>query len=100
MTNAEAIKAIRNMIIAGTVGDTTIEDVGTALRMAVEELQGRKNGKWISEWRETEVTIDENGFTTGSCHCSACGDWLVASDEYPTRGRYCPNCGVKMEVEM
>ena len=92
MTNEEAIKDIEENIIP-SVG-------GVSLRMAIDALKERKTGMWISEWRETEVTIDENGFTTGSCHCSACGDWLVASDEYPTRGRYCPNCGAKMEVEI
>lgn len=31
-----------------------------------------------------------------SCFCSVCGKWLVASDEYPVNGRFCPNCGADM----
>ena len=31
-----------------------------------------------------------------SCYCSVCGDWLTASDEYPAKGRFCPNCGADM----
>ena len=74
--------------------------LGMIDRIALQEAiarQKRKKGKWIGEFKE--VTIDENGNTTGSCHCSECGEWLTGSDEYPTRGRYCPNCGSKMEVE-
>ena len=45
------------------------------------------------------IELDEHGCTKGSCCCSKCGDWLTGSDEYPTRGRYCPNCGEKMNEE-
>ena len=31
-----------------------------------------------------------------SCYCSICGDWLTASDEYPVKGKFCPNCGADM----
>lgn len=63
------------------------------------ELTERKTGKWIDE-NGKQVYVDEDGFVTDdSCACSECGAWLVASDEYLCRGRYCPNCGAKMEVD-
>lgn len=64
----------------------------------LRNLNGHKMGKWMSEYGNDEVPLDEEGRTTRSCNCSVCGDWLTASDEYPTRGRYCPNCGVKMKT--
>ena len=60
----------------------------------------RKTGRWISDNPFVEkITFDESGCVSNSCHCSECGDWLTASDEYPCRGYYCPNCGAKMEVD-
>lgn len=31
-----------------------------------------------------------------SAYCSACGEWLTASDEYTAIGNFCPNCGADM----
>ena len=58
----------------------------------------RKTGKWIGD-NGKEVFLDEFGNTEHSSTCSVCGDWLIGSDEYACRGRYCPNCGAKMEVD-
>lgn len=63
------------------------------------ELPERKVGHWISDDPFHKKVTLENGQVSCSCHCSECGDWLVASDEYPCRGYYCPNCGAKMEVD-
>lgn len=62
------------------------------------EAQMPKEGKWIDA-NGADVPLDKDGDTTDSCYCSICGDWLTASDEYATRGRYCPNCGAKMHGE-
>ena len=75
------------------VGDVALE----AVDMAIEALQERKVGKWIGD-NGKEVFLDEFGNTEHSSTCSVCGDWLVGSDEYGCRGRYCPNCGARMEV--
>ena len=51
-------------------------------------------------WRDYEgnyVGLDKEGNAMQSCYCSECGDWLTASDEYPCRGYFCPNCGAKMD---
>lgn len=65
-----------------------------------------KHGRWVDKRKEDcfdgeepfEVGM-ENGEPLKSCYCSECGEWLVASDEYGVKGRYCPNCGAKMESE-
>ena len=51
------------------------------------------------EWAEHEVKLDERGRATESCRCSNCREWLVGSDEYDCNGRYCPNCGAKMDLK-
>ena len=55
------------------------------------------HGEWIGEHGEHVPLTD--GSTENSCSCSICGRWLVGSDEYPTFGYYCPNCGAKMDEE-
>lgn len=65
----------------------------------LSEDKERKTGKWISDDPFHKNVTLENGQVSCSCHCSECGDWLSASDEYPCRGYYCPNCGAKMEVD-
>lgn len=60
-----------------------------------------RRGRWISDGAGkrfgTVVRLDKDGCPVDTCHCSECGEWLTASDEYPVIGRYCPNCGAKME---
>lgn len=56
-----------------------------------------RTGHWISDWNKKIKMID--GCPDGSCHCSYCGEWLVASDEYAVKGIYCPNCGARMVSE-
>ena len=92
MTREEALEILDTI--------PTIGEQVDALEMAIEALQERKTGKWISDSPIVKkITIDENGNVDHSCHCSECGDWLTGSDEYPCRGYYCPNCGAKMEVD-
>lgn len=58
----------------------------------------QKHGIWLSSVDDKiPARLDENGNPDESCWCSACGEWLVASDEYPVRGRYCPSCGARMD---
>ena len=58
------------------------------------ERQLPKEGEWIDD-NGANVPLDRDGYTTGMCRCSVCNDWLIASDEYEVRGRYCPNCGAR-----
>jgi len=71
-----------------------IESVG-------EDGSALKHGHWIDGNGKPVSWDDMNiGCPSDSCYCSECGDWLTASDEYPAKGYYCPNCGAKMdEVE-
>jgi len=55
-----------------------------------------KKGKWIDEHGE-EVGLNVDGEVPKSCYCSKCGEWLIGSDEYACKGRYCPNCGDRKE---
>lgn len=70
-------------------------DTGEACRDSV------RLGRWVDEkgnplpWDE-----EEDGCPRGSAHCSLCGEWLVASDEYRVKGKYCTNCGAKMEKNL
>ena len=54
-----------------------------------------RHGRWKDK-NGNDVLLDDCGCSKASVWCSECGDWLTASDEYYTRGRYCPNCGAKM----
>ena len=60
----------------------------------------QQKGHWVDE-NSDPVEWDEMnaGCPLRSCCCSACGEWLVGSDEYAVFGKYCPNCGAKMEGE-
>jgi len=56
-----------------------------------------RHGRWLSMDSENVIAMDDDGCPVDSCRCSECGDWLTGSDEYMTRGRYCPNCGALMD---
>ena len=63
-------------------------------REQVEKIRG--------EWRDIDgetVPVDKYGQTLGWAECSACGQYLTASDEYPCTGHFCPNCGAPMTDE-
>ena len=56
------------------------------------EFVKRKKGKWLNEYTGEPVEVIE-GVPQGSCECSVCGKWLIASDEYGVNGYFCPYCG-------
>lgn len=58
------------------------------------EITDRPTGKWL----KSDGTLYE-GKPDGSCWCSECGTWLVASDEYDVSDNFCPHCGAKMGVK-
>lgn len=103
MNNEQAIQILKPLrdMMRDQYG-CPISDAFFALNKAIEALSAqpqRKTGRWISEAKGKTATLDEFGNVSCSAHCSECGDWLTASDEYDCRGRFCPNCGAKMEVE-
>ena len=69
-----------------------------ALRPITREQVEKIRGEWIDIDGET-VPVDKYGQTLGWAECSACGQYLTASDEYPCTGHFCPNCGAPMTDE-
>ena len=71
----------------------------TALRPASrEQVEKVWRGEWINIDGE-KVQVDKYGQPLGWAQCSACGEYLTASDEYPCTGHFCPNCGAPMTDE-
>lgn len=70
-------------------------------RIPAADVRPARHGRWISDHPGkrfgTVVRLDKDGCPVDSCHCSECGEWLTASDEYPVIGYYCPNCGARMD---
>lgn len=67
----------------------------TALRPITREQVEMVRGEWIDIDGE-KVPVDKYGQPFGWAMCSACGEYLTASDEYPCIGHFCPNCGAPM----
>lgn len=76
----------------------TLEFAAAALRPVSRERVEKIRGEWIDIDGET-VPVDKYGQTLGWAECSACGQYLTASDEYPCTGHFCPNCGAPMTDE-
>ena len=70
----------------------------SALRPITREQVEKMRGEWIDIEGE-KVPVDKYGQTFGWAQCSACGEYLTASDEYPCIGHFCPNCGAPMTDE-
>lgn len=67
----------------------------SALRGPTREQVEKMRGEWIDIDGE-KVPVDKYGQPFGWAMCSACGEYLTASDEYPCIGHFCPNCGAPM----
>lgn len=56
------------------------------------------HGRWVDEEGNPVPWCDALPSSPAfSCWCNQCGTWLVASDEYPVYGLFCPVCGAKMD---
>ena len=81
------------------VGILDADDIKTVFGMlSPADVVPVVHGKWIDH-DGNKVQLNEHGETCGTCFCSRCGEWLVASDEYAVKGYFCPNCGAKMDGE-
>ena len=67
---------------------------GPITREQVEKMRG----EWV-DIDGKKVRVDKYGQPFGWAQCSACGEYLTASDEYPCIGHFCPNCGAPMTDE-
>lgn len=73
MTRKEAIKILKSI--------SDISTQGEAIDMAIDALQDRPQGEWISNH-------------DGSWNCSECGLRVFIY----AKGNYCPNCGARMTL--
>lgn len=96
ISRAEVL-ALINKAMYNTDNKEIQDYIFCGLRRDVHNLSSidRPRGEWLDEYGD-KVEIDDNGITEDSCWCSVCGEWLVASDEYSTKGYFCPNCGADM----
>ena len=67
----------------------------SALKGPTREQVEKMRGEWI-DCDGGKVPVDKYGQSLGWAMCSACGEYLTASDEYPCTGHFCPNCGAPM----
>lgn len=107
MTREEAIKILvraQRGLIATALSEyehkmiEALEMALSSLRPITRERVEKIRGEWIDIDGET-VPVDKYGQTLGWAECSACGQYLTASDEYPCTGHFCPNCGAPMTDE-
>jgi len=72
-------------------------------RIPAADVVPVRHGRWISDSPGKRfgntVRLDEDGCPVEACHCSECGEWLSASDEYQVKGRFCPSCGAIMDKD-
>lgn len=111
MTREEAIKLLKQyqgyepmfpdgekLKHAFDLTDETVDVLLSALRpVSREQVEKVWRGEWIGDTDEKVGTID--GSPIKSSTCSACGNWLVGSDEYDCAGYFCPACGRAMTDE-
>ena len=104
MTREEAIKILvraQRGLIATALSEyehkmiEALEMALSALRPVSREQIEKVRGEWIDIDGE-KVPVDKYGQPFGWAMCSACGEYLTASDEYPCIGHFCPNCGAPM----
>lgn len=77
------------------IADAVSAKMGIGISLEPQGKLERKKGTWQDEkgnpveWEK----IGDDWFPKGWCCCSVCGQYLVASDEYPVFGYFCPKCG-------
>ena len=105
MTREEAINRIKDHMKVHHIGEyphirlkEALDMALTALRPVSREQVEKMRGEWIDIDGE-KVPVDKHGQPFGWAQCSACGEYLTASDEYPCIGHFCPNCGAPMTDE-
>ena len=102
MIKEEAIAMIQDHMEHHHIGEYPHIKLEEALKLAITALRGPTReqvenvwkGEWIGDNNEKVGTID--GVPLKSATCFACGNWLVASNEYDCSGDFCPVCGRAM----
>ena len=100
MTRKKTLKWVktrtRSVAIPGT-RETQEAAIATLRPVSREQVEKVWRGEWIGDNDEKVGTIE--GSPIKSSTCSACGNWLVGSDEYDCAGYFCPTCGSAMTDE-
>lgn len=115
MTRREVIRNLEGLKMASrahaAVSDNpAYKKAEEALNLAIAALRGptreqveKARGEWISDLtgQKVDAEINEDGLLEDNdgVHCSVCGGWLTASDEYCCAARFCPHCGSPMTDE-
>ena len=74
-----------------------VQNIAALRPVSREQVEKVWRGEWIWDNDEKVGTIE--GSPIKSSTCSACGNWLVGSDEYDCSGHFCPACGRAMTDE-
>ena len=74
-----------------------VQNIAALRPVSREQVEKVWRGEWIGDNDEKVETID--GSPIKSSTCSACGNWLVGSEEYDCAGYFCPACGRAMTDE-
>lgn len=94
MTKEEAINNLESLYNEIYNEDSDGYIYAEAIDMAIEVLQGKPKGEWLS----VEIIDDDsyNGVNEDAAECSICG--YVGESYYWARTYYkfCPNCGARM----
>ena len=84
-------------VISGHFMVSVLDNIDKIPTVDVQEV---KHAHWISGFNGGKIGWDAEGkYVHGYAICSECGESLTASDEYECVGRFCPNCGAKMDEE-
>lgn len=89
-------KQFADKYIRWSLGSAVEDIIGIVDMQKEEDVAPIVHAHW-TKYNGKPVESDSNGFPKDSCWCSRCHEWLVASDEYLVFGKYCPNCGAKMD---
>ena len=101
MSSKEAIKC-------GQEIDKDLERMGleesgksrTFIKMAIEALKERENGKWFDTANVYDKRANKHDYFCLECKTHAM-DFICGSEDWwcGKAPKYCPNCGAKMEGE-
>lgn len=101
ISREEAVSILQDMydrvdsIHESTDGDDWAWEEMKALQFAINTIEERKEGEWLS----VKLIDDDSDFSeVDGVRCSVCGETY---DEYwaTTYFHYCPTCGAKMKGE-
>ena len=93
----EQIEELQHRIFT-CFGNISYKDSAVVAEILYKEgWRKQSEGEWVDSNGQRVKFNPMDGCPENSCYCSACGEWLTGSNEYPCYGNYCPKCGAKMK---